>query len=173
MRCQYCKKNDATIHYTEVINGQVRKIHICEECAESKGIDAGLPFSFSDVFSALSKGLDQISQQQDSTRAVSLQCPECGLPFQELINKGRMGCAQCYDTFERILKDILTNVQKSPCHVGKTPRKFIKSADVKRRIREREKALRDAVKEERYEDCVILRDELHKLKHALESESDA
>ena len=173
MLCQYCDKNNATIHYTEVINGQVKKIHICENCAKTKGIDAGLPFSFSDVFSALSKGLEKISSLPNAATDASLQCPGCNLQIQELMNQGRMGCAQCYETFESILNDILTNVQKSPCHVGKMPRKCIHFDDVNRRIEEREKNLQAAIREERYEDCVVLRDELRKLKEALDSHRDA
>jgi protein arginine kinase activator len=89
------------------------------------------------------------------------------MQIQDLLKQGRMGCAECYETFEVMVKDILRNVQKSPSHIGKTPRKFIRSADVKRRITEREKALAQAISEERYEDCVILRDEIRKLKEVL------
>ena len=176
MICPYCKKHEATIHYTEVINSQVKKIHICEECAKKKGINAELPFSFSDVFSALSKGLEQISVSQAASpenTPEQVECPECSMQLQELLKQGRMGCAHCYDTFEDILKDILQNVQKSPSHIGKTPKKFIRSPDVKRRLAQREKALKQAVNEERYEDCVVLRDEIRKLKDVLDAQDDA
>lgn len=173
MICPYCKEREATIHYTEVINGNVNKIHICEECAKKKGIDAELPFSFSDVFSALSKGIDQITQSPAAATDAKLACPVCSMQIQDLLKQGRMGCAECYETFEAIVKDILHNVQKSPSHIGKTPKKFVRSADVKRRITEREKALKQAISEERYEDCVILRDEIRKLKEVLSTHDNA
>jgi len=173
MICPYCNEHEATIHYTEVINSQVKKIHICEACARKKGIDAELPFSFSDVFSALSKGIEQIAQSRDTSQESTRSCPVCNIQLQDLLKQGRMGCAQCYETFEDILKDILQNVQKSPSHIGKTPKNFVRSPDVKRRLAEREKALRLAISEERYEDCVVLRDEIRKLNEALDSHDDA
>ena len=33
MLCQVCNKNEATVHYTKIINGEIEELHICEECA--------------------------------------------------------------------------------------------------------------------------------------------
>ncbi len=165
MICPFCNKNEATIHYTEVIDNQVKKTHMCEECAKKKGIEIALPFSFGDILAALSKGIESIEQTGQKGRHSDLACPVCGLSMAEFIKQGRLGCAQCYQTFAEPLKDILSNVQKAPNHVGKIPKAFRRSEDKQRRIAELEADLHKAVSEERYEDCVPLRDEIRRLKH--------
>ena len=33
MLCDKCKKNEAKIYYTEIINGEKKEQHLCEDCA--------------------------------------------------------------------------------------------------------------------------------------------
>ena len=39
MICQFCRKKDATIHFTNVDGNDVQKIHLCRACAEARGFD--------------------------------------------------------------------------------------------------------------------------------------
>ena len=39
MLCQNCHKNEATVHLTQIVDGKVAKFHLCEACAEKKGVD--------------------------------------------------------------------------------------------------------------------------------------
>jgi protein arginine kinase activator len=165
MRCSLCKKNDATIHYTEVVDNAMRKIHLCEACAREKGINIELPFSFSDIMSALTQGLQSLQAGgEEEPGAPTLACPLCGLTLKQLVKQGRLGCQQCYEVFDRALRDIVRSVQKAPQHVGKQPAHAHSSLSAPLRIAELELALAKAVAEERYEDCAPLRDELRRLK---------
>jgi len=176
MLCQFCKKNAATVHYTEVINNNVKKTHLCESCAKQKGMDMELPFSFGDIIKAISKeiggieGLEGIGHIEAKQFSGETTCPECGLKILDLIKQGKLGCSQCYETFDEVLMDIIQNVQKSPNHKGKTPKVIPKTLNYKRRIKKLEANLRNAINEERYEDCVTFRDEINTLKEALENE---
>ena len=38
MQCQACKQRTATIHLTEISNGQRIETHLCETCAQKQGI---------------------------------------------------------------------------------------------------------------------------------------
>jgi len=38
MLCDECKKNEAIIHFTQIVNNKVSKYHLCQECAKEKGI---------------------------------------------------------------------------------------------------------------------------------------
>jgi len=38
MQCQICKKNEATIHLTEITDGVRTEMHLCEQCAPEQGI---------------------------------------------------------------------------------------------------------------------------------------
>ena len=33
MLCENCKEREATVHFTEIMNGRVQKHHLCKECA--------------------------------------------------------------------------------------------------------------------------------------------
>ena len=36
--CQRCHKNTATVHSTEIVDGVMHSVHLCDECAQSEGI---------------------------------------------------------------------------------------------------------------------------------------
>ena len=36
--CQPDCENEATVHLTEIVEGQMKKIDLCEECAQEKGV---------------------------------------------------------------------------------------------------------------------------------------
>jgi len=169
MICPFCNENEATIHFTEVINGKMEETHMCEECAVKKGIETSLPFSFGDILSALTKGIENLSQLKDEDFLENPNCSACGLTLKDFIRQGRLGCPKCYDAFNDALKDIIKNVQKSPNHTGKFPKIFPRDEDSKRRITELEEKLSQAVKNEHYEDCAVYRDEIKRLKQAVES----
>ncbi len=171
MLCQFCKKEEATVHYTEVINNKVKKSHLCENCAKQKGMDIELPFSFGDIIKAISKGIEGLEHIDAKHLSGDAICPECGLEIRELIEQGKMGCAQCYEAFEEVLSDIIQDVQKSPNHKGKVLKILPPSINYNRRIKELEIKLQEAISEERYEDCVHLRDEINTLNDALKNES--
>ena len=40
MLCQICGKNEATVHLTEIHDNKMSEIHVCERCAEDKGLHA-------------------------------------------------------------------------------------------------------------------------------------
>ena len=38
MLCQICGKNPASVHFTEIHDNTMSEIHVCERCAEEKGM---------------------------------------------------------------------------------------------------------------------------------------
>ena len=38
MLCENCNENEATFHYTEVVNGIMTQHHLCSECAAKMGL---------------------------------------------------------------------------------------------------------------------------------------
>ena len=75
MICQFCNKKEATVHYTEVINNKVSKIHLCEDCAKQKGMDIELPFSFGDIIKAISKGIEGLEHFDAKQFHGDVVCP--------------------------------------------------------------------------------------------------
>jgi len=169
MICPFCNKNEATIHFTEVINGKAEETHICEECALKKGIETVFPFSFGDILSAITKGIESISENFENADLLdNPKCETCGLTIKKFIKSGRLGCAECYETFAAALKDIVKSIQKEPIHKGKIPKFFPKADDAKKRIKFLEDKLKIAISEERYEDCASYRDEIKHLKQMID-----
>ena len=39
MLCDNCRENEATVRYTEIINGNKREMMLCEECSRKLGIN--------------------------------------------------------------------------------------------------------------------------------------
>ena len=37
MKCHHCD-NQATVHLTQILNGQMHKMDLCESCAQAKGV---------------------------------------------------------------------------------------------------------------------------------------
>ena len=170
MKCENCKKNDATIHFTQVKDGKVVSYNLCQECAEKFGMKgakfdskqqpAFTPDDKSDVLSELlqSKGPDENDK-----------CSACHSTLDDIKTSGRMGCGQCYFTFENQIDVLLRRIQASSFHVGKRTSKLddrVYSDQVT--IRKLKKELTDAVKKENYEKAARLRDEIISIEKRLE-----
>jgi len=53
MQCQICQKRTATIHLTEITEGQRTELHICEHCASEQGIATHSQMSINELLSHL------------------------------------------------------------------------------------------------------------------------
>ena len=38
MLCDECKKNEATINFTQIVKNEMTTYHLCDKCAEKKGL---------------------------------------------------------------------------------------------------------------------------------------
>ncbi len=160
MRCEKCQKNEATVHLTQVIDGTVKKSHLCEACAEAGGIDLQNPASIAD---ALLLGLGQ-SKPEAEPGEPDEGCPHCHLKRSDFKRTGRLGCPKCYETWRDSLRPLVRSMHRGERHVGKTPRRL--RAGVRRTIEiERlERELEAAVAREAYEDAAELRDRIRRLR---------
>lgn len=161
MLCDKCKKNPAVAHIKTVINGMVYEKHLCEECAHEE--QAGITFDnpFSSFFSSFFDGLP-------STHEDTKVCPNCKTTLSDILNRGKIGCSECYKTFESDLIPYIKRIQGSSEHIGKgksAPEgQTVAENDNETTIGKLKNELQLAVKEERYEDAAKLRDKISKLK---------
>ncbi len=156
MLCDRCQKNDATVHLTQVIEGQVKKVHWCEACAAQAGIDVKKTISVTDVL----MGLDHLTGEPEKARPEADEiCPQCGISRSEYKRRGRLGCEACYEAFRDDLNPLIKAVHHAVKHCGKTPRTHAARApsgmpdDLRA-------ALARAVEQEDYETAARLRDQL-------------
>lgn len=170
MLCKNCNKNEATFHYTEIINGVKKEIALCDECRNKLGISSldfniplGMPDFFSDFF-------EDNSFMPEIDLVKKLKCDECNMSYEEFIDGGRIGCSNCYDTFEGKLDTILKNIHGSSVHKGRilNSPKLNKIEDIKENpksneLEELKNKLKELVRQEKYEEAAKIRDEIKKL----------
>lgn len=178
MKCDVCEK-EATVFLTQIINGQMTTVNLCEACSKAKGVTEETGFGLAEAF------LTPTHRAEDSMEAV---CDACGFTASQLKKIGRMGCPECYTAFREGLDGLLRNMHKGTRHVGKRPEG--KAATAPQLLpRQRAAVVREepaaapppapapppvdvnklradldlAVKEERYEDAAKLKAEIERL----------
>ena len=172
MKCENCGKREATVRYSENINGRKRELHLCEECSRELGIDRmdfNMPIDFSSFFAGMLEEFEGNDLMPMFDTVKDLQCKNCGYTFNDILNTGKFGCANCYDTFESRLDPIIRKIQGANQHVGRlgkvTEHKINKKTTPKAKSNKNEvevlkEKLKQAVKEEKYEEAAKLRDEI-------------
>jgi len=118
MLCCVCKKNEATVHLTQIANDKVQKVDLCESCAKEKGVNDPTGFSLADLLLGLGSGGELAP---GLPAGENLACPRCGFTQADFKKTGRLGCAECYVTFKEGLTGLLKSMHKGSRHVGKTP----------------------------------------------------
>ncbi|MFZ5806679.1 MAG: UvrB/UvrC motif-containing protein [Verrucomicrobiota bacterium] len=158
MYCEHCKKEKATVFLTQVINGVMHKVDLCESCAKKFGVsDASGGFSLADVLLQMGEAIfDPATILPTAQR----QCPACGYSQNDFRNTGRLGCPACYEVFGDLLNNLLQECQKSSQHRGKVPRRQVHGVAEQQHVADLEKKLADAVQKERFEEAAWLRDQI-------------
>ena len=78
MTCDICGKKEATVHLTEIVNEQVTKLNLCEDCAREKGAEMEEHFGLSELLA----GLTDMGTTVEPEIAISIKCPNCGMTYQ-------------------------------------------------------------------------------------------
>ncbi len=164
MICNICGTKEATIHLTEIINGQMAEIHICESCAEEKGTDFKTYFSFGDVLTGM-VGLEKDGEGLAKEQAIT--CKSCGMEYEEFVKTGRLGCANCYESFDKLLANLIRRVQRGTYHVGKKPSRISRDTRSVHDLRLLQEKLRRSIQQEAFEEAAHLRDEIKQMEEKL------
>lgn len=154
--CDKCGK-PATVHLTEISEGQKLEKHLCEDCAANEGITvkANLPIS------QLLEDFILQTAAPGGQKVADVKCDVCGLTFGEFRQKALLGCPHDYDVFGPLLETLIGRAQESAGqHVGKVP-----SGAGTNRLRQNtllrlRAQLRSAVGAEDYELAARLRDRI-------------
>jgi len=163
MLCDNCKERDAVINLTQVEHDSKVTLHLCERCAQEKGVETGVAVLKSPLggfITAMGKGATNVLP----TPADGLRCAACGSTLRDFRETGRLGCAQCYEAFDAHLRDLLRRLHGSSQHVGEryiTPGET--EADPKRQLLDLREQLRKAVENENFELAAELRDRIRVL----------
>lgn len=162
MTCDLCGKEEASVHLTEVIGDQTRELHLCEDCARERGVEASSEFPahiFGGALPELLAGLADFGMKLGEK--AKLVCSQCGMTDEDFRKSGRLGCGHCYETLDRYLAPLLKRIHSFAHHVGKTPRPATsQEAGGKTQLAQLKERLKAAVAAEDFEEAVHLRDQI-------------
>ena len=161
--CDHCGGPGAVVHFTQVVNNVTKTSHLCERCAAEKGLQPGAAHPNLLLADFLAKiggeQTDASGNLQDD-----LKCPFCGLSTAEFKKAGRLGCPQCYPTFETYLRGLLRRIRGGTQHVGKVylpPDPSISERE--QRLAALRRKLERAIDSEDFERAAELRDQIRTL----------
>lgn len=170
-KCDICGA-PATVHLTQIVDGKIHKVHLCEKCAAKSKV-AELPIlKFTEMLAKTliggKKDTDELASTESVGREAGKVCPVCGMTDLVFGKKHLFGCAHCYEVFSEEMTELLPKIQRGRQYRGDAgTRTASKKSSVKKgtsaeleRLRLR---LKDAVKNEDYVLAAKLRDEMHAL----------
>lgn len=169
MLCDDCKKKEATIQITQIIENQKMTLNLCQKCAEKRGFSspfAGVPFPLAEFLSSMmlpgsassTAGKKGIPRPEKEPR-----CPSCGMTLSQFAQRGRLGCGGCYKTFRPQLKDLLRKIHGSDRHRGKIPNLPGAQMECLKEERKLQEDLKKAIDEEDFETAASIRDKIKNL----------
>jgi len=173
MLCDNCGKNEANIKYTQIINGVKKEMKLCQKCSESLGIDDinfNMSIDFSSFLGDLISDYEENSFMPMMSKPKELRCNNCNTTYSEFLNTGKFGCAECYDAFSSKIESVLKRIHGSNKYVGRKSKSAVNKEEKNQEQKEEnklnklERDLKQAIKEERYEDAAKIRDEIKKNK---------
>jgi len=164
MLCDKCLKNQATVHMTTFVNGQVKTMHLCAGCAAARKKSSSVVGpNFNDFMSSF----------YETDETTKLVCENCGTTLDEFSQSGRLGCAQCYSVFRESIIPVLNGIHMNTQHKGKKPgqrvKLNVKNETVKNKTDILKSELKTAVATENFEEAARLRDEIALLKKEAEN----
>jgi protein arginine kinase activator len=156
MKCQLCGQHPASVQYTELSGNAAVEYHICQSCAQSKGLFKSSTGEFSLKSGEFLAGMAGSGEEGGSEPDVN--CTSCGKTYAEFRETGRLGCGECYEAFGALLRPILRRVHGSTSHVGKAPAERAGERRPAVELVRLRDELRRALEREDFERCAELRD---------------
>jgi protein arginine kinase activator len=163
MLCDVCKCNDATVFLTQILEGKMQKVNLCDACSKEKGVQDPTGFALADLLLGIG------AAEEIEKGAPTQKCLVCGYTQADFKKTGRLGCSTCYTTFAEGLNTLLKAMHKGTEHVGKLPQRAQRTMELADRMRLLTESLEKAVAEEKYETAASLRDQIKQLEHELSS----
>ncbi len=166
--CEECGNRQAIVHVKTVQDGRQVVMNLCQECAQKKGflnIFLQPSFSINNLLSAL-LGSQMAKMPALESSGTETRCTVCGMSYRDFARAGRLGCSNCYNTFEDRLDPLLRRIHGSEKHVGKAPVHSGGAALIRRELETLKSDLATAIAKEAYEKAAEIRDRIRELEKA-------
>ena len=161
MKCECCHNEEATIHLTQAVDGNIKKLNLCQDCAQNSGIDLNSPISITDILLGLGS---QLPINPPKISEFDLSCGRCQMTRTEFKKGARLGCPECYNAFMGELHALTKAMHHSSQHVGKIPARQGNEARIIAQIAALQTEIETAIAKEEYEVAANLRDKIKAIK---------
>lgn len=158
MICDKCHNRTATVMITQIVGGKIVKLYLCEKCSnENEEFIKEENYSFEQFLSGL------INAKSASFKNKLLKCEKCGMTMDTFKINSKVGCANCYSTFNNYFETLIKRIHTKTEHTGKKPKKSITGSEEMQKINKLKEELKIAIINEEYELAACLRDEIRAL----------
>lgn len=177
MLCQKCNNKTASVFISSIINGQEKRLYLCNDCAKDYTLFNFRfkdPFSIKDIMDKFKTNEDTFIDKDENLLAMDkeieedIKCPNCYSTYNEYRETGKLGCSRCYEVFEKQLKPIIKNMYSYEEYIGKSPKKDNTHIYISKEIRILREDLNRAVEQEEYEKAADIRDKIKELEECSE-----
>ena len=168
MKCQQCSKNEAQIVFTQIVNNEKMVLHICTDCARTKGLSVEIkhtsepetpPESFLASFSDDGKQSEETKVED----VPDLVCDSCGMAFSEFKESGLFGCDSCHIAFIEHVRRLLKQIHGTEVHTEKVTQNIKRGSSLRHQIKDLKTQLSESVDHENYELAAEIRDRISSL----------
>ena len=163
-KCQICSKREATCHIIDIVDGESRGLHLCDDCFREKAEKAKGQSSTIKMTSLLAELVESSAKQ--IAQMLKLTCPRCGMSYLDFHNQRRLGCPNDYEVFGGPMSELLEKIHGETRHLGKVPVGADGRPAHQAELRRLRQSLRRAVEQEHYEQAALLRDRIRQMEEA-------
>ena len=162
MKCSNCGQREGIVNLTTIQDGDVKTTYLCQQCAAEKGLETGAAMAETPLGGFLAALGESLDPDAPLNAALESRCSSCGASLRDFRETGRVGCAECYHSFDAPLRDLLRRLHGSTHHTGKRHEGAQRAPLIAppASLRELREQLRRAVEAEQFELAAELRDKL-------------
>jgi len=118
---------------------------------------------FYDIFDEFFGGLDKdfnLFYGAPKNTYKDAVCPNCHMHLNEVVQKGRAGCSECYTVFRSQFEAMLSRIHANTQHTGKIPASAGKRLQAKKELENLKQKLKTSIETQDFEQAAVLRDEI-------------
>ena len=165
MKCSNCGEREGVVNLTQIEDGEVRTGSLCPQCAKAKGIETGLELAETPLGGFLAALGESLEPEAPASLLGEERCGSCGATLKDFRETGRVGCADCYRTFDPPLRELLRRIHGSTHHTGMPYQGAPAAPELAPRpapspAHQLREELRRAIEAEQFERAAELRDQL-------------
>ncbi len=164
MKCDGCKKNEATLVLHMIANGQVATRSLCMDCAKKAHEEMAQAFS---TMGMTLSGMDELGAAasadapREELHVPRMICAACRTAYENIDHDTVFGCPQCYQAFHEQVVSYLSDLKGQEQRAETVQVIGIEPAPTTEN--DLKQLLSEALKAENYEQAASLRDRLKEL----------